>query len=106
MTRQQPSPEASLQIARRDEPAATTIYCGKQHSLVDGRPVEHRCRLLPLAFMRAEAAGDLDTAFRVLLTEPLIMAGPKPPGARTSADLDGASQAQQPFTGADDGNAP
>ncbi len=43
-----------------------TSYCGKIHKLSDGKPVRHRCHVMPTEALHAEKNGDRDR-YNVLL---------------------------------------
>lgn len=37
-----------------------TIYCKKAHCLTTGLPIDHKCRVLPPAMLKAEEEGDVE----------------------------------------------
>ncbi len=43
-----------------------TTYCNHGHRLGDGRPVDHECRKIPPAALRAEMAGDFELAISLM----------------------------------------
>lgn len=47
-----------------------TTYCNFGHRMRDGRPVQHECRIIPPAALRAERAGDFALAQRLLKETP------------------------------------
>lgn len=47
-----------------------TSYCNKGHRLSDGKPVEHECRIIPPAALRAEMEGRFEEAIEILETTP------------------------------------
>ncbi len=48
-----------------------TMYCDRLHRLDDGVPVDHRCRILDPAYLRAERDGEIDVAVDLLERMPL-----------------------------------
>lgn len=49
----------SSEVFAKREDLFRTDYCGYYHVLADGTPVEHKCRNLPVAMLKAEKEGDL-----------------------------------------------
>lgn len=43
-----------------------TTFCNEAHRLVDGKPIEHECYVLPTEALNAERAGDTGRALEVL----------------------------------------
>jgi hypothetical protein len=35
-----------------------TSYCGQTHRIIDGKPVQHKCVIIPQAALIAESNGD------------------------------------------------
>ena len=42
-----------------------TSFCNKAHRLVDGKPLDHECYVLPTEALSAERAGNTDRALAV-----------------------------------------
>lgn len=57
-------------LGRQGNPGEPEIYCSTYcnfgHRMKDGRPVEHECRVIPPAALRAERAGDYDKAIEIM----------------------------------------
>jgi hypothetical protein len=43
-----------------------TTFCNRAHRLLDGKPIQHECYILPPEALRAERAGDMDEALEIL----------------------------------------
>lgn len=43
-----------------------TSFCNQGHRLLDGKPVEHECYVLPTEALHAERVGDIERASAVL----------------------------------------
>lgn len=50
-----------------------STYCNKAHRLSDGKPVQHECRVIPPAALKAERDGDYDQAHRIMESAPVRM---------------------------------
>jgi hypothetical protein len=43
-----------------------STFCNFPHRVSDGKPVQHECRIIPPAALRAEMAGDFALAVEIL----------------------------------------
>jgi len=50
-----------------------STYCNFAHRLSDGKPIDHECRIIPPAALRAERDGDVETANWILRNTPVRM---------------------------------
>jgi hypothetical protein len=48
-------------------------YCNQSHRTIDGKPVEHECRIIPPAALRAEAEGDYERANEIMRSRKVRM---------------------------------
>jgi hypothetical protein len=53
-------------MSNRPSESAFVPFCGKPHSLVDGAPIAHSCRVLPVESISAALRGDFDEAIVIL----------------------------------------
>jgi hypothetical protein len=60
----------SLKAAKAAKAAKTsyfvTSYCNQRHSTKTGKPVGHKCIIIPPAALRAEIAGNFDEALKIM----------------------------------------
>jgi hypothetical protein len=55
-------------------PFYVSTYCNHAHRKKDGKPMQHECRIIPPAALRAEQGEDYDLATTILgETRPVIM---------------------------------
>jgi hypothetical protein len=47
-----------------------TSYCNRGHNTKTGRPIQHECRIIPPAALRAERDGDVDKAINIIRNAP------------------------------------
>ena len=47
-----------------------STYCNFAHYVRTGRPIDHECRVIPPAALRAEMADDFDTAIEIMRGTP------------------------------------
>jgi hypothetical protein len=54
-------------VMQRSKPpkAAILPYCGKIHSIIDGLPIAHRCRIVPAEAIAAAIRGDFERAITI-----------------------------------------
>jgi hypothetical protein len=50
----------------RPAESAFVPFCGKPHSLLDGAPIAHSCRVLPVESISVALKGDFDRAIGIL----------------------------------------
>ncbi len=43
-----------------------STYCNFAHSLVDGEPIDHECRVIPPEALEAERDGDFERAIEIM----------------------------------------
>lgn len=60
-------------MPRKLEDIYVSTYCNFAHRLVDGKPIEHECRVLPVKALRAEINGDIEGAIEILRSIPAVM---------------------------------
>ena len=46
-------------------------YCHCAHRMCDGKPIEHKCRIIPPRALLAERSGDFDEAQRIMSLTPV-----------------------------------
>jgi hypothetical protein len=63
-----------------------TLYCNKYHRLHDGVPLNHRCRILDPAFLKAESTNDLDGMLDFWESSPKIVLHPGEASADVAED--------------------
>lgn len=57
---------AALRKLERKAHVYCTTYCNHGHRLSDGMPVEHECRVIPPAALKAEMEGDYQGAITIM----------------------------------------
>lgn len=56
-----------------------STYCNRGHRMSDGMPIEHECRVIPVAALEAERAQDFELAIELLSDAPMVISrGVKP----------------------------
>lgn len=55
-----------------------STYCNKGHRMSDGMPIEHECRVIPVAALEAERAQDFELAIELLADAPRTMSKGRP----------------------------
>lgn len=50
-----------------------STYCNFTHRVRDGKPVEHECRIIPPAALKAEMAGEISKACDIMRASPVRM---------------------------------
>lgn len=43
-----------------------STYCNSPHRLTDGKPIEHECRIIPPAALKAEMEDDFHKAIQIM----------------------------------------
>lgn len=43
-----------------------TTYCNFAHRLIDGKPIDHECAIIPPAALEAERSGDIPRAIELM----------------------------------------
>ena len=49
-----------------------STFCNFAHRLVDGKPIEHECRVLPPRALQHEIQGDIPGAIAILQATPAV----------------------------------